>query len=49
MRQGLQYKKYLVFTSKILVLRWAGILRFLRKCQILNFLNIKIVLRFLEY
>lgn len=29
MQQGLQYKNTLFFTSKILVLRWAGILRFL--------------------
>lgn len=29
MQQDLQYKNTLFFTSKILVLHWAGILRFL--------------------
>ena len=31
MQQGLQYKNTLFFTSKILVVHWAGILRFLTR------------------
>lgn len=31
MRLGLQYKNTLFFTSEILVLHWAGILRFLMR------------------